>query len=1454
MGHADDRSIDLNSLAIVGMAVRLPGASNLDQFWDLLCSGKDAIRFFSRAELLAEGAAADILSHPKLVASRGCLDDVDQFAASFFGISPREAALIDPQHRIMMEVAWHAMEHAGYDPEQWDGDCSIFTSAGMNTYLPFNIFTNPGLIEEVGGFQLSIYNDKDFVPTRIAYALNSKGPAIDIGTACSSSLVATHMACQHLLSYQSDLALVGGVTIHLPQVTGNIIEPGSAYSPDGRCRPFDAEQSGLVDGNGAAAIVLKRLEDALEASDTIHGVIVGSAINNDGSDKVGYSAPSIQGQAEVISEAQALAQINADQISFVEAHGTATPLGDPIEVAGLTQAFRETTERRQFCGLGSVKSNIGHVDKAAGLAGLIKVVLGLKNDLMPPTAHFTAPNPKLNIESTPFFIPAEPLPWPRTETGRRFAGVSSFGVGGTNAHAILSEAPLKAKRAEALNSPELIVLSAKTETALATIASDLAASLHVGQASLPDIAYTLQVGRKAHEIRASFVAENGVDLRKKLESLIPRAGKATANGVAFLFSGQGSQYPGMGQDLYATTPEFRDSIDTLSALFHRHIGIPLTDLLFDKDKHKEKIKQTQYAQPALFAVEYAIAQLLRSWGIEPSIVLGHSLGEYVAACYSGLLPLEDAARVVSARGRIMQSMAPGRMLAVTASASDLRALLVDPFDRIDIALINGESQTVVAGSSDDIAAFAKYMTDRGSLVRELDTSHAFHSRMMDSALPELHQILRDVSWGEASIPIISNLSGEVIDPQEMATPDYWCSQLRSTVEFQSCLTHLGSLMGDAVWLEIGPGRSLTSLASAVKRSVHTNLPTLPPANSSAGERAFLLATLGKAWEAGVLPDWQALAKGRTVGRIPLPSYPFERGSFWTAPGEGFRAVHSSEVHFYAPEWALAPSLSTESIPPRRVKVIGADHMLRELLEQRYRKAGQTVTAGTIASELPEVIVFLADCANPAHSKNHGFEKLLQTVHEVATCGKDYKPTFALVGHHIFAADKTDPESINYLLPVLLRTWKQERLGARAFSIDIPAGSDGKPADVNLDAVVRESLSSADGGDVIIRGGTRLLKQFIPLPEVQVDAGISQVSHRFLVIGGDTPIGLVIADTLVSIGAKEIYLTRETASPSAAGERHDLLDQWRDSGVDVSLVTLDPGDFSTLGRLKDAIGEPKPIGVIDASDFHSEKHQELLEVIDPTRLEQEILAHTSHLTSIKSIATSLEAPFVMLMSSLSADLGAPKQSVSALKAMLGEHCVSLFNRAGASPWFINYWGQWSESRPQTITPEKGKVALTRLFRMPNPQGVRISGQSLSGLSESASSHGENDHSTRKKGPSGTSAAPPVLDPPPGEDPIELSLIAIWQSFLQIDRIGVDEDFFALGGNSLLGAQLLSEINHAHDVLLEIGDLFEHSTIRTLSVRVFEKQTDQFEASDIEAELDRLESLSDDQVRSLLEGAD
>ena len=1459
MSTHTDLETDHNAIAIVGMAVRLPGAPDLDSYWDLLRTGRDAIHFFTDEELTAANISPERRNQPGFVASRGYLPDADLFDANFFGISPREAALIDPQHRVMMEVAWHAMEHAGYDPNQWEGNCAVFTSAGMNTYLPFNLFTNPGLIEQVGGFQLSIYNDKDFVPTRIAYALNTKGPAIDIGTACSSSLVGTHMACQHLLSYQSDLALVGGVTIHLPQETGDVVGPGSAYSPDGFCRPFDATPSGLVDGNGAAAIVLKRLTDAIDDRDTIHAVVKGSAINNDGSDKVGYSAPSIQGQAEVILEAQALAQVFASDISYVEAHGTATPLGDPIEVAGLTQAFRETTDAKQFCGLGSVKSNIGHVDKAAGLAGLIKIVLGLKNETLPPTAHYREANPRLNIEDTPFFVVGTAEPWVRTDSKPRIAAVSSFGVGGTNAHAIIEEAPLPS-RMDPHDHPALILLSAKTESALFSAAANLRGSIGEEAVRLTDIAHTLQVGRRRQEIRTAFVTSSIDDLRSQLANLAPVLNGPDSSRVAFLFSGQGTQYPGMGRDLYDSEPVFRSTIDRIDSILEDRIEPGLISLLYGPESSSGLLKQTQYSQPALFAVEYSLAELLESWGIRPSVVLGHSLGEYVAACRAGTLSLEEGARLIASRGQLMQRMDEGRMLAVTLPAEDVREMVTEAYPLLDIAVLNGANQTVVAGPTDDIAAFSQVAQTRGLLVRELETSHAFHSRMMEPALPAFGKLLGTISWKKPAIPVIANLSGQLAEGEQICSVDYWSKHLVSPVLFHDSLQSLSQLEPDAVWLEIGPGRALTNMASAIKRPVPANFPTLPPAQSSIGAQRFLLGSIGNLWEQGVDVDWNSFTCDKQLHRVPLPGYPFQRSRFWTEPGQELPASESAEgtTGFYQMDWSLKPRKPVPEEGAKRVALFTNDSTSSiETLSQLYRGKGHTVTTRPPITDLPDLILFLLGAPPQLEDSWKNLHALATLARQIIEMGPDYQPRLVVAGPTVLEPNYQHPFSAVAALAGIVRTLNHEQNSTTSFVVDFDPGSAQLNPHDALTALVDETLRSENDGDILFRGGTRWGREFVRAGKGAQSHGLLGKVDHLILLGGDSPIGLVIAGALIRGGATSLTLTRTLHSPDCASEHADLLESWRQNGVELRLTSENQEDAFTLPELNshapDDSGLPLgSVGVIDATDFHREPPRNLLRDLDLCTCQEYWDEHLAHLVGLQAQINRPEVAFVMLMSSLSGHLGAASQTAHAVQSLLSEAFVQQQQHSCEVPWFISYWDQWSMTNQEMLTPEKGADAALMLFSHPAPNSFLIASNDPATRLIAVST---SDADTEISNPDGIlSHARPALttDYVPPEDPLQKSMAMTWQGFLGIDQIGIDDDFFALGGNSLLGAQLLSEINQTYSIRLEITDLFEHATIRHLAAKAFDLQAAQFSAGELADELDHLESLSDSEIQKLLDG--
>lgn len=876
-----------DDIAIIGMAGRFPGAPDLRTFWRNLQGGIDSIGHFSEEELIASGLfPRDVIRHPDFIAARGVLDGADLFDAAFFGISPREAELMDPQHRLLMECAWHSLEDAGYDSDRYPGRIAAFTSTGLNTYMAFNICSHPGLAQRVGGFHLSICNDKDFAATRIAYAMNLRGASLNVSTACSSSLVSVHFACQHLLTHQSDMSIVGAVSVHFPQEVGHLYEAGSAYSPDGLCRPFDAAPSGLIDGSGVAAVVLKRLDDAWADGDAIYAVIKGTAVNNDGRHKVGYTAPSIDGQAAVITEALEMAGVEPDTISYVEAHGTATPLGDPIEVAGLTQAYRRRTKRTGFCGLGSVKSNIGHADTAAGLAGLMKVVLGMQHGQMAPSLHFRAPNPELHLDQSPFYIVGELTDWPRNAEHPRRAGLSSFGVGGTNAHAIIEEAPVQSVGAPS-RPDQLLVVSAKTPTALQEAAKELSAHLKANpQLNLADVAHTLQVGRRLFARRAAVTArtiEEAIAALDDPKRLRTAAADNAGNAVAFMFPGQGSQHPGMTHALYERDASFRRDIDRCAELLQPALGLDLRRLIFADAGHSKaatELQQTAIAQPALFTVEYALAQLWMRWGVRPAAMIGHSIGEYVAACIAGVFSLPDALSIVATRGRLMQGMPPGVMVAVLLPEHDVQSLLGIG---MEIAAVNSPSTCVVSGPAAAAQAFEAELARRNISCQRLHTSHAFHSSMMEPMLAPFVEALGTVRMSAPAIPFISNRTGSWITAADAVRPQYWADHLRHAVRFSAGLTHLLRETPSTL-LEVGPGRALSGLARQLGIDPQPRTITgLPHASESRDDQRAAVEALGELWLAGVSIDWQKFHEGERRVRVSLPGYPFQRQRYWIEP-------------------------------------------------------------------------------------------------------------------------------------------------------------------------------------------------------------------------------------------------------------------------------------------------------------------------------------------------------------------------------------------------------------------------------------------------------------------------------------------------------------------------------------------------------------------------------------------
>ncbi|GAB3384694.1 amino acid adenylation domain-containing protein [Lysobacter fragariae] len=875
-------------IAIVAMAGRFPGAADVEAFWRNLCEGRDSITFFA-ADDLDPSVSAGERDDPAYVKARGVIDGVEQFDAAFFGIGPKEAELMDPQQRIFLEIAWECLERAGHVPDATTVPVGVFGGMFNASYFQRHVSAHPELIDKVGAFQVMLDNEKDFIATRIAHKLNLTGPAISVHTACSTSLVAICQAVDSLRLGHCDMALAGGITVTCPPRSGYFYQEGSMLSPDGHTRPFDADAKGTVFSDGAAIVLLKRLSDAVADGNHVFAVIRGGAVNNDGGGKASFTAPSSEGQAAVIAMAHARAQVDPRSISYVETHGTATPVGDPIEIEGLTKAFRRGTDDNQFCRIGSVKSNIGHLVIAAGATGVIKTALALDGKTIPATLHFQSPNPSIDFSGSPFVVNATHADWPTTDLPRR-AGVSSFGVGGTNAHVVLEEAP-ELPASEPAHGPQLLVVSARTPTALSRAAAQLAEHLDAyPEANLADVAWTLAAGRKAFAHRIALVADDVAGAAAQLRS--PEIAAAAARGkparpgdVVFLFPGQGATYPGMGRGLYDTEAAFHVAFDECADALRDELDFDLRERVFSDDP--EALLPTAIMQPATFAIEYSLAQLWISQGIVPTAMIGHSVGEFVAATLAGVFTLPDALRLVARRGALMQAQPAGGMLSVRMALDDLLARL--PPD-LSLAAENAPGSCVVSGPLEAIARFQAKLEADGIACRALRTSHAFHSQMMEPVVAPFRSEVAALKLSAPATPIVSTATGEWLDADSATSPDYWASHLREPVRFAAAL---GTLLAASsrVLLEVGPRNTLSALSRQhpmVQKQQAAAVASL--ADAPDVEASSFRSAVGQLWCRGVAVDITAFDRRSVRRRVRLPTYPFERQRFWVEAANASNVV------------------------------------------------------------------------------------------------------------------------------------------------------------------------------------------------------------------------------------------------------------------------------------------------------------------------------------------------------------------------------------------------------------------------------------------------------------------------------------------------------------------------------------------------------------------------------------
>lgn len=1328
-------------IAIIGMAGRFPEAQNLEQFWDNLKNGVESIHFYQDKELLELGVDEDLINHPQYIKAGGKLDGIDLFDAEFFGFNPKEAELLDPQHRLFLECAWEALENAGYDSEKYSGTIGVYGGAGMNGYL-FNLYTNPKIRNSVSNYQLFLASDKDFLTTRVSYKFNLSGPSIDIQTACSTSLVAVHLACQSLLSGDCDIALAGGVAIS--KQVGYLYQEEGIYSPDGHCRTFDAQAQGTVGGNGVGIVVLKRLEEALSCGDSIQAIIKGSAINNDGAFKVSYTAPRIDTQAQVIRGAQVMAEVEPETISYIEAHGTGTALGDPIEISALTQAFSAATENKNFCAIASVKPNIGHLDAAAGVAGLIKTILALKHQQIPPLVHFEKPNEQINFEDSPFYVNTSLSNWKTNNIPRR-AGVSSFGIGGTNAHVILEEAPT-VEPSSPSRPWQLLLLSAKTNTALETATNNLVTYLKQhSDLNLADIAYTLKVGRRAFNYRRMMVCQTLEESIKTLESLEPdqvftQFQEPSHHSIIFMFTGQGTQYVNMGLELYKNEKKYREMVDYCCETLKAYLNLDLRDILYPKQSQSDdKINETLYTQPAIFVVEYALAKLLIDWGIHPEAMIGHSIGEYVAACLAGVFSLEDALFLIANRGKLMQQQPLGAMISVPLSIEEIKPFLTS---EIALAANNAPQLSVLSGSIEAINNLQKQLENKGITSKRLQTSHAFHSPMMDLAETEFMKVLEKVSLNSPEIPLISNVTGTWMTSEQATDSNYWAKHLRQTVKFSSGIEELVQYKS-RIFLEVGPGKTLSTLA---KQQLDSNeqivLSSIRHPQHNQSDIAFLLTTLGKLWLAGININWSKFYTSENRWRLPLPTYPFERKKYWVEPSsEPLKQPNKKRDladWFYVPTWERM--LLPEPMDLNRLSQLKKSWLIfldslgvGTEIAQTLMNAGQdviTVSIGETFDEVgyrmfeinpeqkqdyqaliedlnlrefhPDYIVHLwgiEDSKPTSHSRfedaqHYGFYSLLFLTQSLPN-NKGYSTQIFSVTNPIFnvmGSEEVYPEKATILGLCLGIGQEHPQLSCRHIDVQVPASKEEQKK--LSDRLLLEFLDEPTELTIAYRDYYRWKRIFKP---IKIDAIQDQKiqlrqSGVYLIVGNfDSGIGLIIAKYLAQTVAAKLILVSSEKLPDCS--------EIQRLSSDCLTFQIDLTNESEMQAIVDKIDEQfgELHGVIYSTPMSNENSIDLLQQIKAEKCHFIFKEKVQKLYFLEKVLQNKKLDFYILQSSLSSIVGgiglaaysAANQVIDAFANY--KNYQNLVNKIPTLWYSINWDAITSPTPQQTVTGLSANLA-------------------------------------------------------------------------------------------------------------------------------------------------------------------
>jgi amino acid adenylation domain-containing protein len=1500
-------------IAIIGMACRFPGAPSIRYFWDNLSGGIGSIKALSDEDL--SSLPRELVNHPGFVNATGRLENIELFDAAFFNLNPAEATATDPQQRLMLECAWEALESSGYNPR--GKNIGVFAGAGESLYRDL-LRNDAGLLQSLGELQLNIGTGKDHVAPRLSYLLDLRGPSVPVNTACSTSLVAVHLACQSLMNGECEMALAGGVS--LASQNGYIFEENGILSPDGVCRAFDENARGTVPGSGAALVLLKPLAQAVADGDHIHAVIKGSAINNDGNLKVGYTAPSVEGQRRVIEQALANAHIVPHQISYVETHGTGTPLGDPIEIEALRQVFEDTEQGalagERLCALGSVKTNIGHCDSAAGIAGLIKAVLCLEHQTLVPSLHFEKLNPQLNLDKSRFYVSTETAEWKQTP---RLAGVSSFGIGGTNAHVILAEAPPRETLGQS-RPWQVLTLSARSESALERRRTDLANALREMPDHLADIAFTLNVGRRDFAFRQSFVCNNTEDAIAALTSSKENPVRALAQErlVVFLFPGQGKAYTDLGSDLYRDEPRFREEVDYCCSRLIPLIGADLRDLMFGRQGGMDaSIYRPLFWQTALFTVEYAMAQLWMSWGIKPAAMIGHSLGEYVAATLAGVLELDNALLLVAERARRTEELEAGAMLAVPAHEGEIYPYIKDG---ISLAAVNGPELCILAGPTSEIERVYEQIAYLNPI--RLEASHAFHSRLVEPLMEPLTRAASRMKLNPPRIPYLSNVTGSWMSDRDAMDPGYWARHVRSTVQFNDSLRE-ALKKPNSVQLEVGPGKVLSELA---RRSYPESVTLASMAGEPCGRA--LGQTVGRLWCEGITIDWFKYYEAEDRRRIPLPTYPFERQRYWVntqshsainASGDPLALKDSPEKWLYATNWKRTnplsrPEFGENSFAENWLVFSEADGVGAELAS-RLRQSGQIVYEArrdkvfqqngadfiTLNASNPEDyqrllhslgdnfsqrIIYAWDFSRDREtSPAAGFDSLIYLAQAIASSEKAASVRMALItsGLHRVLDEELDSGhdaaqlGIVHVLPKEVPAIKCQNIDLDEKQVDT-----GKLAE----QVLAEFASDTPDTIVAYRRGHR----WLPIAEqtsIKSSGGYQfKRGGTYLITHALQEIAFALAERLVrEFECRVVMLARSFFPRPQEWEQwvaeqgdNDLISRSiaRLQGIRESLTVLsaDVSDPERLKRIKAQV--ERDLGVVDGV-FHLDMATKTGLILGKAAPPSDSLRND--LAELAALDQMFGNELLVIVSSNLAESGGIGQVDQAARNAVIAHFAERRAATGRPTMALELgtkaWTETAEENPDSssflsqqleekrqrfgMTAQECVIALQRSLSLSIPD-VIVSTRDFNALMEQQHLFTTDffqqqiGNSVASNGNGASHGRPDVSTSYTApRNEVETLLVELWQGTFRIQEIGVADNFFELGGHSLLAVQLLKNMNQTFSSKISLKDLFDGPTIAQLAAKISGTSADSDDAAELEALLAEIEGMSADDLRVELDGS-